>query len=85
MSCCPDCNMEMLHVPRCTFQFIKINGAWYDRNTNYYDVNRRCHSCNVVNKAGTVHHFGCDVERCPVCAGQLISCSCKKEGIGKEM
>lgn len=44
-----------------------------------------CLDCNVVSKAGTIHHFGCDVERCPVCAGQLISCNCSKEVLGKEM
>jgi hypothetical protein len=32
----------------------------------------RCHDCNIA--AGGKHHPGCDMERCPVCAGQLISC-----------
>ena len=25
---------------------------------------------------GTQHHLGCDAERCPICEGQLIMCSC---------
>lgn len=33
-----------------------------------------CHDCNV--NAGQFHHPGCDMERCPKCNGQLISCGC---------
>lgn len=35
-----------------------------------------CYECGVV--AGEYHVSGCDVERCPRCLKQLISCGCSK-------
>lgn len=37
-----------------------------------------CHDC--VAEKGEFHVPGCDVERCPVCRGQIISCSCAPPG-----
>jgi hypothetical protein len=33
-----------------------------------------CHDCGV--KSGKPHKPGCDVEKCPKCGCQLISCDC---------
>lgn len=33
-----------------------------------------CHDCNTP--PGALHHPGCDEERCPLCGGQAIGCSC---------
>ena len=83
MAECRDCGEEMLESKKCSFHQIRIDGEWYDRDVAYYDLNERCHDCNVINVEGNLHHFGCDVEQCPRCGGQLISCNCKKEGLGK--
>lgn len=83
MAKCPDCRQEMLdkEVKTCTYQEVKIDGFWYPRNTDYYDVNDRCHDCSIKNTLGNVHHFGCDIERCPKCSKQLISCDCTKKAV----
>ena len=38
---------------------------------------RECHDCKV--KPGQFHVPGCDVESCPACGGQAISCPCGDE------
>jgi hypothetical protein len=40
----------------------------------------RCHDCGV--KEGGIHKLGCDMERCPFCGGQLISCDCPYKVLG---
>jgi TIR domain len=37
-------------------------------------ADRLCHDCAA--KRGEFHVPGCDMERCPECGGQLISCEC---------
>lgn len=48
-----------------------MNGVDWDKFTS----ENPCHDCFV--KKGHYHIPGCDVERCPKCKGQLISCDCK--------
>ena len=36
----------------------------------------RCPDCGC--KVGGYHHVGCDIEKCPRCEGQFISCECPK-------
>jgi len=47
---------------------------------SYGEADHRCHDCNVMR--GGKHHPGCDMERCPKCSGQLISCGCLDDDEG---
>lgn len=51
--------------------------AYGDESDDWGADTRPCHDCAVVK--GQLHVVGCDVERCPVCDGQTISCDCLDE------
>jgi hypothetical protein len=83
MAICKDCKQEMTKNLPCTYPDILIDGKWYDRITIKSCYGDTCHDCAIPNVKGNLHHFGCDMEQCPKCGGQLISCDCHKEAIGK--
>lgn len=74
---CQDCGQKMKSGNACTKTTIKIDGEKYDRITYEHDggpIYKYCHDCNT--SIGGLHHLGCDMEDCPKCGGQLISCGC---------
>ena len=46
----------------------------FKRKVDSFVPDKDCFDCGAG--PGTLHHFGCDEERCPKCGGQLISCDC---------
>ncbi len=48
-----------------------------DESFNWHADERPCHDCFAVK--GEYHVPGCDVEECPVCHGQALSCQCLSE------
>ena len=73
---CEDCNKNMTGSVTCTLRYIQLGDEFFERNTVYFDVNKKCHDCGIINKDGNIHHYGCDMERCPRCEGQMLSCGC---------
>lgn len=60
----PKIKMKTISVGGLNHPLAGRQGAW--------DFLQVCHDCNV--KEGEIHEPGCDMETCPICGGQLISC-----------
>ncbi len=51
-------------------EFIKVKGIEYPRIK--HSGKNDCYDCGC--KTNEVHDLGCDLEECPVCGEQLITC-----------
>lgn len=72
MAICDWCHEEMTKVRRCSANRVIVRGKEYPPVPNNHEG--ICHDCGV--DPGQPHHPGCDMERCPICGGQIISCGC---------
>jgi len=74
----------MLKVDGCTGAPVELKDGttldpvkYGDEKDFSEEFSERCHDCNC--KVGEYHHPSCDMERCPKCDGQLITCGCMED------
>jgi hypothetical protein len=71
----------------CTVNAFHRNGRRFDLIPFGDEPGRRasgdrCGDCGVIR--GGSHHPGCDLQRCPACGGQLMSCGCRFDEDGTD-
>lgn len=73
MAMCAWCGNEMLSGTSCTVDAVHLLGRPFALPPHR---GRRgpCGDCGV--QPGGLHHPGCDLQRCPRCRGQLLTCDC---------
>jgi hypothetical protein len=81
MTLCPACNREIAATDGCAIEGFDDFADQVPRIRIRYGSEFRdhtpewsCHDCNAA--PGSFHHFGCDMEICPRCGRQAISCDC---------
>ena len=67
---CRYCKNEMSLGMGCKDPVVVFGETSYKR----LPATKKCPDCNV--NPGGIHHYGCDIEKCPKCGGQLLSCPC---------
>jgi len=83
---CPACGQDMRDADSCGGPLIQVAGRVYERvrfgqeSGNRWEEFDFCPECGVSH--GGLHHPGCDIEECPRCRTQYLSCDCGDEDDG---
>lgn len=85
MAICLDCDREMLTAPSCVVSTLHLTGASFPLTPYGGDGTSapgggRCGDCGV--EPGGFHHLGCDLQQCPRCQRQLLTCGCPFDELG---
>jgi hypothetical protein len=79
MAVCSWCDGDMATAISCVVDAFHRDGRRFDmipvgQESRWRRGGDRCGDCGAVR--GGWHHPGCDLQRCPACRRQLISCGC---------
>ncbi|HNJ98744.1 MAG TPA: hypothetical protein PLV13_11500 [Ilumatobacteraceae bacterium] len=75
---CHECHNEMTTGVSCTVDVLHQRGraiALAPFRARVAGGSARCGDCGVAD--GGFHHPGCDLQSCPACGRQLLSCGCR--------
>jgi hypothetical protein len=77
---CTWCLDDMTTAASCVVDALHRNGRRFDmiafgREFGHRESDTRCRDCGVAR--GGWHHLGCDLQRCPACGQQMMSCGCR--------
>lgn len=79
MAVCAWCQREMQTAATCTVEAMHRDGKCIEMipwgKERGRKTTARCGDCNVTR--GGFHHPGCDMQRCPLCRRQMVSCGCR--------
>ena len=78
MAICEYCKLEMNTARSCTVEALHMGGMPFP--VTRHRARSRCGDCGVAH--GGWHHPGCDLQRCPRCGHQLLSCGCHFDEYG---
>ncbi len=89
ISVCPECGTPVGYkgVVNKLYNFLCSKCGWEGSNfktkkikTDFRHRAKPCHDCGIVE--GELHKENCDMEVCPFCGLQLLTCGCKYTEIG---
>ena len=88
MAICAWCREEMRTAISCTLGAVHRRGRHFEMipygdEHDWPSTSDRCGDCGCFR--GGWHHPGCDIQQCPACGGQLLSCGCRfdEDGPGR--
>jgi hypothetical protein len=87
MAVCRWCEQEMTTAGSCTVSALHRDGRRVEMIPFGAEPGRRalrlrCFDCGV--SAGGFHHLGCDMQRCPLCRRQMMTCDCRFDEDGPD-
>jgi hypothetical protein len=86
MAVCTWCELEMTTAASCTVTALHRGGERTEMipwgREPGWSATSRCHDCGVTS--GGFHHPGCDVQCCPLCGRQMLSCGCRFDEDGPD-